>query len=313
MFFLLTSVVEFIHTIPMWLSAPSLIITLSLLFSSLPFLSNPSTVLWFDVTSAPGLTDSDLPHEGCGLCSLLVSIPRRNFSAWFLSESKMAAWVVKCEFWSYFRKRNEGLSLHWVPVPRGTVSQLGFSFFSNWVDSASRQVYHRFGFFSLSFSLLNTVMGWVWIVERSGLGMKDKNWCQLLLRAGFPNFCLWGLGKWKFGMPWNVFILDYWGFWFNFICFCFACTCDLANFYIFFVCFNFSGEGEENLGEWKSEFTRVAPAPGPKGVDVLILAANRTNRPDILRGFQRYRGGWDIADQHYWAVSAVFSSLIIVF
>jgi len=66
---------------------------------------------------------------------------------------------------------------------------------------------------------------------------------------------------------------------------------------------DFSGKGEENLG---SEFTQVAPAPGPKGEDVLILAANRTNRPDILRGFHRYRGGWDIADQHYWAVSAVF-------
>ncbi|ESW15007.1 hypothetical protein PHAVU_007G036200 [Phaseolus vulgaris] len=61
------------------------------------------------------------------------------------------------------------------------------------------------------------------------------------------------------------------------------------------------GEVEENLGQWKSEFTEVAPAPGPKGEDVLILAANRTNRPDILRGFHRYRGGWDIADQHYWA------------
>ncbi|KAH1231034.1 hypothetical protein GmHk_10G030363 [Glycine max] len=61
------------------------------------------------------------------------------------------------------------------------------------------------------------------------------------------------------------------------------------------------GEEEENLGSWKSELTQVAPAPGPKGEDVLILAANRTNRPDILRGFQRYRGGWDIADQHYWA------------
>lgn len=61
------------------------------------------------------------------------------------------------------------------------------------------------------------------------------------------------------------------------------------------------GEEEENLGSWKSEFTQVAPAPGPKGDDVLILAANKTNRPDILRGFRRYRGGWDIADQHYWA------------
>ncbi|RDX92327.1 hypothetical protein CR513_25554, partial [Mucuna pruriens] len=62
------------------------------------------------------------------------------------------------------------------------------------------------------------------------------------------------------------------------------------------------GEGEEeNLGPWKSDFTQVASATGPKGGDVLILAANRTARPDILRGFRRYRGGWDIADQHYWA------------
>ncbi|KAK7343459.1 hypothetical protein VNO77_12218 [Canavalia gladiata] len=61
------------------------------------------------------------------------------------------------------------------------------------------------------------------------------------------------------------------------------------------------GEGEQNLGPWKSEFTQVAPAPGPKTDDVLILAANRTKRPDILRGFRRYQGGWDIADRHYWA------------
>ncbi|KAL2324191.1 hypothetical protein Fmac_023249 [Flemingia macrophylla] len=61
------------------------------------------------------------------------------------------------------------------------------------------------------------------------------------------------------------------------------------------------GEAEENLGPWKSEFSQVAPAPGPKGDGVLILAANRTRRPDILRGFRRYQGGWDIANQHYWA------------
>lgn len=79
------------------------------------------------------------------------------------------------------------------------------------------------------------------------------------------------------------------------------------------MCFQFAGEGEENLGQWKSEFSQVAPAPGPKGEDVLILAANRTRRPDILRGFRRYQGGWDIADQHYWAVSAVITSLIILF
>ncbi|KAJ1377708.1 hypothetical protein SESBI_48605 [Sesbania bispinosa] len=45
----------------------------------------------------------------------------------------------------------------------------------------------------------------------------------------------------------------------------------------------------------------MAPAPGPNTDDTLVLAANRTKRPDILRGFRRYRGGWDFADQHYWA------------
>ncbi|KAK7280366.1 hypothetical protein RJT34_25430 [Clitoria ternatea] len=62
------------------------------------------------------------------------------------------------------------------------------------------------------------------------------------------------------------------------------------------------GEGEDNLGPWKSEFSQVSPASGPKNEDVvLILAANRTKRPGILRGFRRYRGGRDFADPHYWA------------
>ncbi|RYR37221.1 hypothetical protein Ahy_A09g042143 [Arachis hypogaea] len=62
--------------------------------------------------------------------------------------------------------------------------------------------------------------------------------------------------------------------------------------------------GEENLGPWKyemSQMTHMGPAPGPNGEDTLVLAANRTKRPDILRGFRRYRGGWDITDRHYWA------------
>ena len=66
--------------------------------------------------------------------------------------------------------------------------------------------------------------------------------------------------------------------------------------------------GEENLGQWKNEITQVALAPSP-GTDApagtLVLAANRTDRPDILRRFRRYRGGWDIANRHYWAVSTM--------
>ncbi|KAK4260723.1 hypothetical protein QN277_003801 [Acacia crassicarpa] len=62
--------------------------------------------------------------------------------------------------------------------------------------------------------------------------------------------------------------------------------------------------GEENLGPWKNEIEQAALAPGP-AVDshqgTLVLAANRTKRPDILNHFRQYRGGWDITNQHYWA------------
>ncbi|CAA0833008.1 Unknown protein [Striga hermonthica] len=54
--------------------------------------------------------------------------------------------------------------------------------------------------------------------------------------------------------------------------------------------------GEENLGSWDAE------APGPAyEVSKLVLAQNRTKRPDILTRFRKYRGGWDIANKHYWA------------
>lgn len=46
----------------------------------------------------------------------------------------------------------------------------------------------------------------------------------------------------------------------------------------------------------------AAEAPGPaKAVSTLVLAEHRTKRPDILRGFKKYEGGWDIASKHYWA------------
>ncbi|KAG5027649.1 hypothetical protein JHK82_023501 [Glycine max] len=58
---------------------------------------------------------------------------------------------------------------------------------------------------------------------------------------------------------------------------------------------------EDNLGPWKNEVTQVAQAARPRTKGTLVLAANRTNRPDILQGFRRYHGGWDIANRHYWA------------
>lgn len=68
------------------------------------------------------------------------------------------------------------------------------------------------------------------------------------------------------------------------------------------------------MGPWKngiSEEAALAPGPGTDGPPKpLELAATRTNRPDILRGFKRYRGGWDIANRHYWAVSSAFLFLL---
>lgn len=50
-----------------------------------------------------------------------------------------------------------------------------------------------------------------------------------------------------------------------------------------------------------------APAPGGEATkSTIVLAEKRTNRPDILSNFRRYRGGWDIANKHYWAVSFTY-------
>ncbi|PIN26008.1 hypothetical protein CDL12_01287 [Handroanthus impetiginosus] len=61
--------------------------------------------------------------------------------------------------------------------------------------------------------------------------------------------------------------------------------------------------GEENTGSWKDEILSSngeAPAPA-NDVSTLVLAENRTKRPDILSRFHKYRGGWDISNKHYWA------------
>lgn len=62
--------------------------------------------------------------------------------------------------------------------------------------------------------------------------------------------------------------------------------------------------GDDNLERWKDGIEEIAAAPGPEPAVPLLLAAKRTDRPDILRHFKTYRGGWDIANRHYWAVSS---------
>ena len=62
------------------------------------------------------------------------------------------------------------------------------------------------------------------------------------------------------------------------------------------------------MGPWKDEVMEAALAPGPVAdapEGTLVLAENRTKRPDILRRFRPYRDGWDIANRHYWAVSTM--------
>ncbi|XP_051146316.1 uncharacterized protein LOC127261920 [Andrographis paniculata] len=61
---------------------------------------------------------------------------------------------------------------------------------------------------------------------------------------------------------------------------------------------------EHNAGSWKDEImSSITQVPGRGADDTpkLVLAANRTERPDILSEFRKYRGGWDISDRHYWA------------
>ncbi|XP_006390802.2 uncharacterized protein LOC18008016 [Eutrema salsugineum] len=61
--------------------------------------------------------------------------------------------------------------------------------------------------------------------------------------------------------------------------------------------------GSTNFGSWKGAISPDSLAPGPSAdfSDYLVLAADRTKRPDILRAFKPYRGGWNITNNHYWA------------
>ncbi|KAG6759561.1 hypothetical protein POTOM_036044 [Populus tomentosa] len=63
--------------------------------------------------------------------------------------------------------------------------------------------------------------------------------------------------------------------------------------------------GQDNLGPLRNGISEnAAQAPGPSDYgsnNTLVLAAKRTDRPDILHGFKHYRGGWNITDPHYWA------------
>ncbi|GAA0158043.1 hypothetical protein LIER_15168 [Lithospermum erythrorhizon] len=73
------------------------------------------------------------------------------------------------------------------------------------------------------------------------------------------------------------------------------------------------GEWQHDLAElWKDTVQSVtAKVLGPYNggaTSTLVLAEDRTKRPDILSGFHKYRGGWDIANKYYFAVSHYLES-----
>ena len=62
----------------------------------------------------------------------------------------------------------------------------------------------------------------------------------------------------------------------------------------------------EMLGSSSSVAAAAAPGPGANSSSFL-LAAEQTQRKDPLDGLRYYTGGWNISDEHYWAVSSSFS------
>ncbi|XP_010916316.1 uncharacterized protein [Elaeis guineensis] len=68
----------------------------------------------------------------------------------------------------------------------------------------------------------------------------------------------------------------------------------------------------KSLPAWAKDLlklTPMAPEPttsAPSAKFPLVLAANRTRRPDVLDNFRMYGGGWNITNKHYW-VSVAFT------
>jgi hypothetical protein len=52
-----------------------------------------------------------------------------------------------------------------------------------------------------------------------------------------------------------------------------------------------------------SSSAAAAAAPGANSTP-FVLAAEQTQRKDPLDGLRYYTGGWNISDEHYWAVSS---------
>ncbi|XP_028555278.1 uncharacterized protein LOC110092209 isoform X3 [Dendrobium catenatum] len=65
-----------------------------------------------------------------------------------------------------------------------------------------------------------------------------------------------------------------------------------------------SGRNFAPISDGLLKFTPLASghvAMAPDAGFLLVLAAKRTRRPDVLNKLRPYRGGWDITNKHYWA------------
>ncbi|KAI4379366.1 hypothetical protein MLD38_005677 [Melastoma candidum] len=71
--------------------------------------------------------------------------------------------------------------------------------------------------------------------------------------------------------------------------------------------FRHLGDGYE-LAVVGSETRRNLAGAGSEGNSSLVLAAGRTRRRDPTNNFERYTGGWNISNDHYWA-SVVFTAI----
>ncbi|ONM30468.1 hypothetical protein ZEAMMB73_Zm00001d040056 [Zea mays] len=68
----------------------------------------------------------------------------------------------------------------------------------------------------------------------------------------------------------------------------------------------------KNLGPWAKGLLKGMPqaAAGPAAMAPvakypLVLAEDRTRRPDVLRHLKVYEGGWNVTNKHYWATITV--------
>lgn len=69
-----------------------------------------------------------------------------------------------------------------------------------------------------------------------------------------------------------------------------------------------NSEGEKVFGGLVNWRRSVAETPPVGDVPVenssFVLAEQRTHRRDPLDGYKKYIGGWNISNEHYWAVSS---------